>query len=405
LPDFNPNVLKIKESPTRRIDSIRERLVREGKDIILLSAGQPGFPPPRELREKLAKKLIEDESMKLYGYTPTSGLIELRELIADDIKELGGPRLTPDQILITAGGQAAMFSVLSSILKPGDKVVHFDPTYFGYQPLIEYLGGKILWVPTDNEYQPDIENLKEVLERESAKAIIVVTPDNPTGRIIDEKHAKALSDLAIDHDLWLIVDEAYKTLIFEGKHYWLYNYAPENVVAIDVFSKDPGIPGWRLGFVYSNEELIKRAKLVLQEIVYCPPSIAQHFVITYLKDRKLKGLTRERLLEKLKVRRDKMMESIERYLPEATMIKPKGGMFLFADLEYYLKRLKMDSEEFSKLLLERKYVASVPGSYFGPTQKYTLRLSFSVESPERIEEGIKRMKELIDELQYRMPSS
>ncbi len=405
MPDFNPNVLRIRESPTRKIDSIKERLVKEGKDIILLSAGQPGFPPPRELRERLAKELIEDDTMRLYGYTPTSGLAELRELIANDIKELGGPSLTPDQILVTAGGQAAMFSVLSSILKPGDKVIHFDPTYFGYQPLIEYLGGKVLWIPTDSEYQPNIEKLKEALEREKIKAIILVTPDNPTGRIIDEKHAKALADLAIDHDLWLIVDEAYKTLIFEGEHYWLYKYAPENVIAIDVFSKDPGIPGWRLGFVYSKEELIRRAKLVLQEIVYCPPSIAQHFVIIYLKDRKLKELTRRRLLEELRVRRNKTIESIERYLPEAKVVKPRGGMFSFVDLESYLKKLRMDSEEFSKLLLEKKYVASVPGSYFGPTQKYTVRLSFAAESPERIEEGIRRIRELIDELQSRTPSS
>ena len=406
MPGFNPRVLAIRESPTRKMDSIKEKLIKKGKDIILLSAGQPGFPPPKELRETLAKRLAEDESMKLYGYTPTAGLIELRELITEDIKELGGPGLSPEQILITAGGQAAMFSVLASILEPGDNAILFNPTYFGYQPLIEYLGGKVIWAPVDsNSYQPDIERLKEFLEEKKIKVIILVTPDNPTGRIIDAKHAKALADLAIEYNVWLIVDEAYKTLIFEGEHYWLYKYAPDNVIAIDVFSKDPGIPGWRLGFVYAKEEIIKRAKLISQEITYCPPSIAQHLIIIYLGNKRLKKETRKRLLEKLRTRRDKITRSIESYIPKAKFTKPKGGMFLLVNLEPYLKALKLDSEKLAKLLLERKLVASIPGSYFGPTQEYSLRLSFSVETSDRIEEGIKRLADLLKELQPKTSSS
>jgi aspartate aminotransferase len=407
MPRLNPRTLMIRESPTRKIDSLRERLAKEGKDIILLSAGQPGFPPPKELRERFAKELVEDESMRLYGYTPTAGIRELRELIAEDLKELGGPSLDPDQILLTAGGQAAMFSVLSSIIELDDKVVLFDPTYFGYQPLIEYLGGKVLWVPTIKEkgYQPDIERLKAILEDNKVKAVIVVTPDNPTGRTVKEEYVKALSDLAVDHDFWLIVDEAYKTLIFEGTHYWFYKYAPNNVVGIDVFSKDPGIPGWRLGFIYSNEDLVKRAKLVLQEVVYCPPSVAQYFVLTYLKDKKLKELVRGELWRKLKERRDTLIKAVEEFLPEAYMSRPEGGMFGFIDLGNYLKPLGIDGESFAKMLLEKKLVATVPGSYFGPTQKYTIRISFAVESPARIREGLKRIKELIEELQTRTPSS
>ncbi len=400
MPKYNPRTLLIRESPTRRIDSIRERLAKEGKDIILLSAGQPGFPPPKELRERFAKEVIEDESMRLYGYTPTNGILELRELIADDIEELGGPKLNSDQILLTAGGQAAMFSVLSSIIEPGDNVILYDPTYFGYQPLIEYLGGRVIWLPTleEENYQPDIEATKDAIEKKRVKAIIIVTPDNPTGRILKERYAKALAELAIDHDIWLIVDEAYKTLIYEGEHVWLYKYAPENVVAIDVFSKDPGIPGWRLGFVYANEDLIKRAKLVLQEVVYCPPSVAQYFVLMYLKNKNLKYLVRSRLLKELKERRDELIRVVNEFLDKAIFYKPEGGMFGFINLSHYLDNTNIDADKFAEILLQRKLVATVPGSFFGPTQRYSLRLSFAVENPLRIKEGVKRISELIKEL-------
>ncbi len=124
---FSQSITFLRESPTRRIDAIRERLKRERRDIINLSAGQPGLPPPIEIRSLLAKQLVEDNSMELYGYTPSQGIIELREAVSEDLRRLGSIDVSPDNVVIIAGGQEGMFATFMMILNPGDEVVLLDP--------------------------------------------------------------------------------------------------------------------------------------------------------------------------------------------------------------------------------------------------------------------------------------
>ena len=395
MPGINEKTFLLRESPTRRIDKIRETIVREGKDIILLSTGQPSIPPPRELREYLAERLME-ESMKLYGYTQSQGIKPLREAIADDLKELGGLDLDPDQnIVVTAGAQEGMFATLAAVIEDGDEVILTDPCYFGYKPIIEYLGGRVKYVPEtlNDGFQPDIEALKETIS-DKTKAMILVSPDNPTGRVVDSDVAKAVAELAADHDFWLVMDEAYKTLIYEGDHTWVWHYAPDNVIGLNTFSKDPGMPGWRLGYVYGPWNLIRAVKLISEEMVYCPPSVAQIVITHYLRSGMRKKFLPNVIKEYVK-RRDVVISSLEKYLPETRFLKTQGSMFIFPDFSAYLDRLGMDGDEFSERLLRDASVATVPGSYFGSTTKF-IRISFVTESPERLEQGIKIMSEFIE---------
>jgi len=385
----------LRESPTRRIDRIREIISREGRDIYLLSTGQPSIPPPKEVRDYLSK-LLSEESMKLYSYTQSQGIKDLREAIVNDLKELGGLDLDPDKnVVVTAGGQEAMFTTLSAILEPGDEVILIDPTYFGYRPLIEYFGGIIKYVPADmeNGFQPDLESIKNVISSKT-KAFILVSPDNPTGRVIDNNIAKGLAELAKDHDFWLVIDEAYKTLIYEGEHSWIWHFAPEHVIGIDTFSKDPGIPGWRLGYIYGPEEFIKPAKLISEEIVYCPPSIAQMMVTYYLKSG-IRKIFIPKVLSAYKSKRDALIDALQTYLPEVKFAKPQGSMFLFADFSAYLNKLNMNTEIFTEKLLMEVGVASVPGSYFGSTKNF-IRLSFVSETQERIHTAINLIRKFIN---------
>jgi aspartate aminotransferase len=385
----------LRESPTRRIDRIREIISREGRDIYLLSTGQPSIPPPKEVRDYLSK-LLSEESMKLYSYTQSQGIKDLREAIVNDLKELGGLDLDPDKnVVVTAGGQEAMFTTLSAILEPGDEVILIDPTYFGYRPLIEYFGGIIKYVPADmeNGFQPDLESIKNVISSKT-KAFILVSPDNPTGRVIDNNIAKGLAELAKDHDFWLVIDEAYKTLIYEGEHSWIWHFAPEHVIGIDTFSKDPGIPGWRLGYIYGPEEFIKPAKLISEEIVYCPPSIAQMMVTYYLKSG-IRKIFIPKVLSAYKSKRDALIDALQTYLPEVKFAKPQGSMFLFADFSAYLNKLNMNTEIFTEKLLMEVGVASVPGNYFGSTKNF-IRLSFVSETQERIRTAINLIRKFIN---------
>ncbi len=387
---FSERLAYLRESPTRKIDALRERLRREGRDVIVLSAGQPSIPPPVEVRRRLAE-LLQEESMELYGYTPSQGIYELREAVSEDLKRLGGLDVPPDQITITAGGQAAMFSTLATIIEPGDEVVLMDPTYFGYKPLVEYFGAKIVRHRTylENDYQPDVERLKEQITPKT-KALILVSPDNPTGRLLSPEAAKALADLAVDHDIWLVTDEAYKTMIYEGEHVYLYKLAPEHVISINTFSKDPAIPGWRLGYVYGPKDAVSKIKLVNEEMVYCPPSFAQRMVAIYLKsDVRFKYI--KEFVAAYRARRDIVIDALRRYVPDGRFKVPQGSMFVFVDLSKYIA----DGEAFAQKLLEEYSVALVPGSYFSDVYKAAVRISFVAERPERLVEGVRRIGEAL----------
>ncbi|WP_048062898.1 pyridoxal phosphate-dependent aminotransferase [Caldivirga maquilingensis] len=386
--NLSDRISALRESPTRRIDAIRERLRRENRDIIVLSAGQPSIPPPPEIRAIMAEELAK-ESMDLYAYTPSQGIVELREAVSEDLKRLGSLDVKPDDIVIVAGGQEAMFATLMTILNPGDEVILMDPTYFGYKPLIEYFGARIkrLRLSMDDGFRINVEALKELISSRT-KAIILVSPDNPTGSIISEDVAKALVDLARDKDFWIISDEAYRTLIYEGSHVYLYKYAPEYVISLNTFSKDPGIPGWRLGFVYGPREITSRIKLAAEEMTYCPPSFAQRFVATYLRSEvRLKHI--KYVVEQYRAKRDTAVEAIRRNLPEARFVVPKGSMFIFVDLSKYID----DSDKFAEFAMEKYSVALVPGSYFSEQYKAAVRVSFVWERTDRLVEGIRRLAE------------
>ncbi len=390
----------LKESPTRRVDALRERLAREGRDIILLSTGQPGIPPPRWLREAAAGILMK-ESMEAYAYTPSRGYASLRELIALDLRELGGPEVSPDQIVVTAGGQDAMYSTLATTVPEGSEVILLDPTYFGYEPLVEHFGGRVKWVPVrlEDGYQPSPDAVLEAVEKGKTSAIVIVSPDNPTGRILSRETAKAIVEIAEDYDLWVIADEAYKTLIYEGEHVWLYELSPERVISVNTFSKDPGIPGWRLGYVYGPKWIIGKIHLIHESLVYCPPNIAQRMIAEYLSRRRERMEFLEWIRGQYVERRDALIDEVSRSLPEARLAKPQGGMFAFLDLSPYLSKLGVDSERFAELLVVYEGVATVPGVYFGKSYPYALRISFSTETPERIREGVRRIASLLGRLE------
>jgi len=387
---FSPRISALRESPTRKIDELRERLKRENRDVILLSTGQPSIPPPREVREALAE-LLKVDSMELYGYTPSQGVAEARQAVSEDLKRLGGLDVPPEQIVLTAGGQAAMFSTLATLIEPGDEVVVMDPTYFGYRPLLEYFGASIKRVATrlEDGFQPDPEALKSAVGRKT-KAVILVSPDNPTGRTLSLDAAKAVADLAEDYDFWIITDEAYKTLIYEGSHVYIYKLAPERTISINTFSKDPAIPGWRLGYVYGPPEVIPKIKLMNEEMVYCPPSFAQRLVAIYLRSEARVRYIRE-VVEVYRQKRDVAVSALRKYVPEARFAVPSGSMFVFVNLARYIQ----DGETFARELLERYGVAAVPGAYFSEVYKAAIRISFVTETPQRLEEGIRRIGEAV----------
>lgn len=397
MPPFSKSVEVFSRSFTVLVEEFSERIAGASERVYRFDVGVPGIAPPRWAVEPLVEALARGDP-GIYSYSPGPGLEELREAIASDLRAMGGPGISPREVLVVSGGQHAMFVALASILDAGCEVAATDPLYFGYPSLVEYFGCSIRRIPTDPErgFRIDVEALKSAVRRGKTRAIIVVDPDNPTGRVLDRWEARAIADVAADADSWVIVDEAYMTLVYEGGKEWLFDMDPERVIGLYTFSKDPGIPGWRLGFIYGSRDLVERASLVARETMYSPPMPAQLLTLKYLTDPRRREFVEE-ARRIYKSRRDAMLSALSR-IRGVGAHKPRGSIFVMADFAEYTERLGSDSRGLAEALVERARVATVPGSFFGKSTRTHLRLSFAGEPEERIEEGVDAMREFLESL-------
>jgi len=389
-------------SPHRVLVSIAEKLRREGKTTFNFSAGQPGLPPAKQVLEQLANELLKN-SFKYSRYIETRGLYELREAISEDLKQNEGVDVPPDNILITTGASEALYLVLSTITEPGDEILLLDPCYSVYWNLVRYLGLKIKTCPQtiDNGFQPSEECIKNAITEKTA-AILFASPDNPTSRIIDKDIANLIMEEAYSKKVWVVYDEAYKNIIYEGSHVQLNKHplSQEVLISVNSFSKDLAMPGFRIGYVYGPKEVIDNAVKIKGFTSICTPNISQRLALLYLKS----NIRKEYLSYALNVyrkRRDAMYDALIKYLPEARIVKPRASMYFFPDLSNYLERIGMDDIEFSFKLAEEKHVVVLPGSIFGPQGRRHLRITFVSEPEEKIVEGIKRISEFTETLEKR----
>ena len=385
----------LRGSPIRKMLKIIADAKARGIDLIKFSAGQPSLPPDEEIINYVIEYL-KTNPCETSSYTPTQGIRELREFIAIDLERYSGLKLDPErEITVTEGASEGMLLAMMALLDEGDEAIIFDPSYVSYPHVITIARGKPVSLPLsiENEFQPSIEKLAELITPKT-KLIFFASPDNPTGRILDTEIAKAIVDLARDHDLWIVSDEAYKHLIYEGEHVWMAKLAPERTVVLNTFSKDPAMTGWRLGYVYGPEDAVAEIAKIKQYVTLCSNTLAQIAAIKYLQP-EVKERVLRRTIEIYRARRDAMYNAVRKYLSEAGVYKSPGAMYLFVDLSSYLERLGFNDEVLAERLVAEKQVATIPGSGFGSCGKNHLRLTFVSEPEERIIEGIKRIAELL----------
>lgn len=385
-------------SPHRKLVAKVDELLRAGREVYSFSAGQPGLPPDEEVIRKTFEHALKDP-FNHYRYMSTRGMMQLREALSQDLKKYGGIDVPPSRIMITSGGVEGFNLALAVTTDPGDEIVLLDPTYSVYWDLAKYLQLKVKSCPQliEDSFQPSDECLEQVITKDTA-AIVVVSPDNPTSRILSEKKLRLIADLASDNDVWVIYDEAYKHVIYEGQHVWIHNYGdmPERLISVNSFSKDIAIPGFRLGYTYGPEKIINEmAKLKgITTISSSVPAqwFAYYALTTGAKERYLK-----KVLPIYRSRRDAAYNAVRKYLPEAKVWKPPASMYLFPDLSPYLEKLGMDDITFAYQLADAKGVVVIPGSIFGKAGKNHLRLTFVTQPEERLEKGISLIAEFIEE--------
>lgn len=397
LPTLSDMIGGLKISPIRRVAALLDQ-ARQKQNIISFGGGAPSLPPPPEVVEHMCQ-LIRGEAKQACSYTGTRGIPELRELIAQDTKNWFGVSYEPKQeVIVTSGGTEGICCAFMSLLNKNDEVILMDPTYLGYREAARIAGArtKALTVSVERGFQPDVEDLKQLISP-STKLFVLLSPDNPTGRVVETSFAKALVDLAEDHDFWIVSDEAYKHIVYDGSHIMISGMenAHERVVSVNTFSKEASIPGLRLGYVLAPSEVVEAMEKIKQYTSLAPSSLAQFAMVRFLQNGTKERYLKETVIPTYKKRRDFMGEQMRRHLPEARTTTPAGAFYYLVDMSSYLEKMDRTDEGFADRLLLRKSVVTIPGSYFGEGGRQHIRLTFVSEPEERIRVGFEHIDEYI----------
>ena len=337
-------------------------------------------------------RALREDPKAACGYVGTRGLLELRRLVSEDFAKEEGTKYDPEnEMVITDGASEGVFTLFMSLLGKGDEVILTDPTYLGFREAATLAGARVISLPVnvEEEYQPDVEKLKTLITRET-KLFVLLSPDNPTGRVVKNDFVKALVDLSVDHNFWILYDATYRDILFEGTYLKICSLpgARDHVAVTGSFSKEAAIPGLRLGYVMGPPAVADAVEKIKQYTSLAPNTLSQMAMIKFFSD-DVKQRYLKTALSTYKARRDFMAKCIREYLPKAKLSIPQGAFYFFVDLKVYLDDMKRDDKDFCNRLLERKSVVLIPGSFFGTNAANHARVTFVSEPEERIEAGMK----------------
>jgi aspartate aminotransferase len=385
-------------SPIRRVTALLAE-ANKRKELVSFGGGGPSLPPPEEVSEEIVKRITQDPQ-GTSAYTGTRGFLELRKLVAEDWAMHQGMRYAPEsEVILADGATEAIFSAYLSIFNKNDELIVTDPTYLGYLEAAQLAGARITKLPVSVEdgYQPNLESLKSLITKRT-KAVILLSPDNPTGRIVRPDFVKGLVDMAVDHDFWIINDSTYREIIYgEDKQARITALpgARERVISIGSFSKEASVPGLRLGYALGPGGVIDGMEKVKQYMSLAPNTLSQNAMIRFLSDGVKDRYLRNLVVPTYMKRRDCMEKAIKESLPEAKTVRPEGAFYFFVDMRRYLKSMEQNEEEFCNQLMSRKGVVVIPGSFFGEKGAGHVRMTFVSEPEQRIEQGVRRIGEYV----------
>lgn len=372
-------VLEIKPSQTLEITARARELKSKGIDIISLASGEPDFPAPEKVKEAINEALKEN----LTYYAPSQGLPELREAIAEKLENENRIKCSGENIIVTPGAKFAIYLALQSILNKGDEVILIEPFWVSYEPMVKLA----------NAEPKIVRSVAEIREKisEKTKAIVINSPNNPSGKVLSLKELEEIAEIANENDIFVISDEIYEKIIYDAEHISIGSFdgIADKVITINGFSKAYAMPGFRLGYACAEESIIKAMTKIQSHSVSSPTTFVQKAGITALRE--CDDYVRE-LASEFRKRRDKICELLSE-IDGISLEKPQGAFYAFPDFSYY----EEDSMKLAKALLEKANVAVIPGVAFGKSCKSNIRISYAI-SIEKIEEGIARIKKFVEEL-------
>lgn len=387
----------IEPSLTLAITAKAKEMKEKGIDVISFSAGEPDFNTPKNIINA-AIKAMEDGNTK---YTSVNGILQLREAICKKFKDDNGLEYNPSQIVVSTGAKQSLANTFLAILNPGDEVIVSTPYWVSYPELIKLADGKPVFVEGDEKsnYKFTKENLEKAVTAKT-KAIVLNTPNNPTGTIYNKEELEVIADFAKKYNIIIISDEMYEKLIYDNENHIsiasLSKDAYERTIVINGLSKSYAMTGWRIGYCATSEKIAKLMISIQSHVTSNVCSITQYAALEALS-----GPQDEitKMINEFEKRRNYMINRIES-IDNLSIVKPKGAFYIMINIENCLGKeingkILNDSMEFCASLLENEKLAVIPGKAFG-LNNY-IRVSYAT-SMEAIKEGLNRIESFIKKL-------
>ena len=384
----------ITPSGTMAISNKAKELEEEGKPVIGFGAGEPDFSTPSYVIEEV-KKAAEDP--KNHKYTAVAGLKILRNEISRTTSIYSNFNSDPNNIVITNGGKQAIFNSLIAILDPGDEVLIPTPYWTTYPEAVKISGGVPNFVETNyqDNFKVSVEQLEEN-RTDKTKALVWVSPSNPTGIVYSKEEAEKIYEWAFKNNLWIISDELYEHLVYEGETSpspAIYDPELKNTIIVNGVSKSYSMTGWRVGWLIGNKDVVGLGKKIQSQATSNVSNVSQLAAESAL----LNGLKVTNEMKAAFNRRRLFATEKIKSIPNLNVVESTGAFYLFVDISHYCSEENglNTSEEFCEWLLEKYYIAFVPGEVFG-TPGF-MRLSYAL-SDEDLDNGLSRLSEAIDNL-------
>ncbi len=357
------------------------------KEVISLGVGEPDFTTPRPILEAGVRSLRAGQT----HYTSNAGKFELRQAVADHLKDLYKVRYDPEnEIIITVGVSEALYLVMNALLDPGDEVIIPTPCFVSYQAEVLLAGGVPVEIPScpEDNFQLDPEKIRRAITRRT-KVIFIGYPNNPTGAVASRQILAEVAKIAEEKDLLIVSDEIYDRLVYDHQHVCvpaLDEATRRRTILLGGFSKDYAMTGWRIGYACGPSDILKGMVRIHQYTIMSAPTTAQDAALIALADGEKHV---QKMLAEYGRRRRLIVDGLNRL--GLTTFEPHGAFYAFPNVT----ASGMDDETFAETLLHEEHVAVVPGNAFGPGGEGFVRCCYAT-AYEQIEEALQRMERFMN---------
>ena len=395
--ELSKKAAAVKPSSTLAITAKAKELRAQGKDVVGFGAGEPDFNTPKNICDAAIAAINEGFTK----YTPASGTNELKEAVCKKFKSFNGLDYTPDQVVISNGGKHSLTNIFTALLNPGDEVIIPAPYWLSYPEIVKLASGVPVIVTTTKEqgYKLTAEDLEKAIT-DKTKALVLNTPNNPTGMLYTEEELRAIAKVVVEKDIYVVADEMYENLVYgEQKHISIASFGKDiydRTITCSGLAKSYAMTGWRIGYTGSSKEIAKMMSSVQSHQTSNPNSIAQKAAVEALTGPQDSVAAMHKEFDK---RRKYMYERICK-MPYVSTVEPMGAFYVFVDASEVLsKSYKGEAVEtvahMADILINEYNTAVVPCADFGFPDH--LRLSYAI-SIEQIEKGLDRIEAFLNEL-------